>query len=86
MIDFSSPSASVALASLTARAGVAHVIGTTGLSEGDLEAIAEAAQKTVIVRSGNMSLGVNLLAVLVSARRGPLGRLGTPKLSKCTTG
>ena len=63
----------MALASLTARAGVAHVIGTTGLSEEDLEAIAEAARKTVIVRSGNMSLGVNLLAVLVERAARALG-------------
>ena len=73
LIDFSSPSSTVALANLTARAGVAHVIGTTGLSEGDLEAIAEAARKTVIVRSGNMSLGVNLLAVLVERAARALG-------------
>jgi 4-hydroxy-tetrahydrodipicolinate reductase len=73
LIDFSSPSSTVALASLTARAGVAHVIGTTGLSEGDLEAIAEAARRTVIVRSGNMSLGVNLLAALVERAARALG-------------
>ena len=73
LIDFSSPSSTVALANLTARARVAHVIGTTGLSEGDLEAIAEAARKIVIVRSGNMSLGVNLLAVLVERAARALG-------------
>jgi len=73
LIDFSSPPSTVALAALTARMGVAHVIGTTGLSDEDLGAIAAAAQKTPIVRSGNMSLGVNLLAVLVERAARALG-------------
>ncbi len=42
-----------------------HVIGTTGFSADDEAAIREAAKKAVIVKSGNMSLGVNLLAALV---------------------
>ncbi len=73
LIDFSSPASTVALAALTAQAGAAHVIGTTGLSAEDLEAIAAAASKTVVVRSGNMSLGVNLLAVLVERAAKALG-------------
>ncbi len=73
LIDFSSPASTVALAALTAQMGVAHVIGTTGLSTQDLDAIAAAARKTVIVRSGNMSLGVNLLAVLVERAARALG-------------
>ena len=73
LIDFSSPPSTVALAGLTARMGVAHVIGTTGLSDEDLDAIAAAAQSTVVVRSGNMSLGVNLLAVLVERAARALG-------------
>ncbi len=73
VIDFSSPVATVALVALTAKAGVAHVIGTTGLSQLDLSAIAVAAEKTAIVRSGNMSLGVNLLAGLVERAAKALG-------------
>ena len=42
-----------------------HVIGTTGCSADDNAAIAAAARHATIVKSGNMSLGVNLLAVLV---------------------
>jgi 4-hydroxy-tetrahydrodipicolinate reductase len=38
-----------------------HVIGTTGFSDADIAALDQAAQQTVIVRAGNMSLGVNLL-------------------------
>ncbi|GJE45579.1 4-hydroxy-tetrahydrodipicolinate reductase [Methylobacterium soli] len=42
-----------------------HVVGTTGLSEADLGKLAAAAHHARIVRSGNMSLGVNVLADLV---------------------
>ena len=41
-----------------------HIIGTTGLSAADEAKIKDAAKKAVIVKSGNMSLGVNLLAAL----------------------
>ena len=64
IVDFTVPSATVALAALAAKAGKAHIIGTTGLSAGDDAKIAEAAKRAVIVKSGNMSLGVNLLAAL----------------------
>ena len=57
LIDFSTPATSVALCQRAAAAGVAHVIGTTGLWAEDLAAIQESAQKTAVVRSGNMSLG-----------------------------
>src|SRR2546430_7149711 len=42
-----------------------HVIGTTGLTGENEALIAEAAKRAVIVKSGNMSMGVNLLAALV---------------------
>jgi 4-hydroxy-tetrahydrodipicolinate reductase len=56
--------ATVAFASQAAAKGKVHVIGTTGLSSVDEAKIRDAATKTVIVKSGNMSLGVNLLAAL----------------------
>jgi 4-hydroxy-tetrahydrodipicolinate reductase len=65
LIDFTSASSTVEFLELTAENRVVHVIGTTGLTEGDDIAIERAAQKTVIVRSHNMSLGLNLLALLV---------------------
>ncbi|MGY6549841.1 MAG: 4-hydroxy-tetrahydrodipicolinate reductase [Roseinatronobacter sp.] len=65
IIDFTCPAVTVALARAAAQAGVAHVIGTTGFSDSDLEAIAAAGQTGRIVRAGNMSLGVNLLVALV---------------------
>ena len=64
IVDFSSPAASVALAALAAQARIVDVIGTTGLSDDDLDKIAAAARHAPIVRSGNMSVGVNLLAAL----------------------
>jgi 4-hydroxy-tetrahydrodipicolinate reductase len=65
VLDFTVPAATLAFAELAAQARIVHVIGTTGLSPGDEEKIAAAARHAVIVRSGNMSLGVNLLAGLV---------------------
>lgn len=64
IIDFSSPAATVANAALAAQARAVHVIGTTGLTEDDLVKIKAAARHAVIMRAGNMSLGVNLLVQL----------------------
>ena len=64
VIDFTAPAATIAFAELAAQAGLVHVIGTTGLSEGDIAALDATAQNGVIVRAGNMSLGVNLLVQL----------------------
>jgi 4-hydroxy-tetrahydrodipicolinate reductase len=65
IIDFTVPQATVDHAKLAAKAGIVHIIGTTGFSADDEAAIADAAKRAVIVKSGNMSLGVNLLAALV---------------------
>jgi len=73
ILDFTAPAASVELAVLAAQARIVHVIGTTGLSESDLKKIAAAARHAVIIRSGNMSLGVNLLAALVERAATALG-------------
>src|ERR1700758_1123124 len=55
LVDFTVPAATMALAELPARAGIVHVIGTTGLSGENERLIAEAAKRAVIVKSGNMS-------------------------------
>ena len=65
IVDFTVPAATVAFAALAADAGIAHIIGTTGLSADDEAKIKAASARAVIVKSGNMSLGVNLLAALV---------------------
>ncbi len=64
IIDFTAPAATIAFAALAAKLGKVHIIGTTGLSAADEAKIKDAAKSAVIVKSGNMSLGVNLLAAL----------------------
>jgi len=74
VIDFTAPKATLAHAQMAAASGKVLVIGTTGLTPADEAAIAEAAKRTAIVRSPNMSLAVNLLFALteqVAARLGP---------------
>jgi 4-hydroxy-tetrahydrodipicolinate reductase len=61
VIDFTTPAATVQFAALAAQARAVHVIGTTGLEPEHLRAISLAAHHAVIVRAGNMSLGLNLL-------------------------
>jgi len=65
IVDFTVPAATMVLAEQTAAHGVVHVIGTTGFAAEDEKIIAVAARRARIVKSGNMSLGVNLLAALV---------------------
>jgi len=65
LIEFTIPAATLAFAELAANAGLVHVIGTTGHSAEEDAVIAKAASRAIIVKSGNMSLGVNLLAALV---------------------
>jgi 4-hydroxy-tetrahydrodipicolinate reductase len=55
----------VDLAALAAQARIVHVVGTTGFSPDDEAKIRAAARHAVIVKSGNMSRGVTLLAELV---------------------
>ncbi|MER8575927.1 4-hydroxy-tetrahydrodipicolinate reductase [Mesorhizobium sp. M1338] len=65
VLDFTTPASSVEFAGYAAQAHIVHVIGTTGCTADDNAKIAAAARHATIVKSGNMSLGVNLLAVLV---------------------
>jgi 4-hydroxy-tetrahydrodipicolinate reductase len=65
ILDFTVPAATVAFAEIAAKSGLVHVIGTTGLKPEDENLIALASKRSVTVKSGNMSLGVNLLAALV---------------------
>jgi len=74
IVDFSTGAATAVLAgAAAARGGPALVIGATGLGAGDERTIAEAAGAIPIVKSGNYSVGVNVLAGLVeqAARRLP---------------
>ena len=65
VLDFTAPAATVTFAGYAAQARIVHVIGTTGLDAEHEAMIETAARHATIVKSGNMSLGVNLLAVLV---------------------
>lgn len=73
IIDFTVPQATLSLVGHTAAAGKVHVIGTTGIDAAGDAAIAEAARKTSIIKTGNFSLGVNLLAALVRRAAAALG-------------
>jgi len=64
VIDFTAPDATVAFAKLAAQARLTHVIGTTGMGADHIAALKPCARHAVIVRAGNMSLGVNLLTQL----------------------
>lgn len=65
LVDFTIPAASIAFSEILARKGKVHILGTTGLSAEDDKLIAQSAERSVVVKSGNMSLGVNLLSALV---------------------
>jgi len=73
VLDFTAPAATVEFAGYAAQARIVHVVGTTGCTAEDDATIAAAARHASIVKSGNMSLGVNLLAVLVEQAARALG-------------
>jgi len=73
VLDFTSPAASVEFSGLAAQARIVHVIGTTGCSVDDENKFKAAARHARIVKSGNMSLGVNLLGVLTQQAARALG-------------
>lgn len=61
LLDFTAPAAAMQHLEAASRSGVAVVIGTTGLSEGDLKRARELTRKVPCVQSPNMSVGVNVL-------------------------
>jgi 4-hydroxy-tetrahydrodipicolinate reductase len=73
LLDFTIPAATLALAELTAKAQIVHVIGTTGFDGEHDKLIAQAAARTVVVKSGNFSAGVILLAALTKRAAKTLG-------------
>lgn len=64
VVDFTAPEATLEFAALAAQARAVHVIGTTGMSDTQIARLEPASRHAVIVRAGNMSLGVNLLTQL----------------------
>jgi 4-hydroxy-tetrahydrodipicolinate reductase len=73
VLDFTTPASTLAFAVLSAQSRIVHVIGSTGLSAPDEAKIEAAARHATIVKAGNMSLGVNLLAVLTAQVAKALG-------------
>jgi 4-hydroxy-tetrahydrodipicolinate reductase len=73
VLDFTTPASTVAFAGLSAQARIVHVIGTTGLSAANEAKIEAAARHATIVKAGNMSQGVNLLAALAARVAEALG-------------
>src|SRR3981081_2357167 len=65
ILDFTVPGATIANVAIAAQRGLVHVIGTTGLSASDDAVIKSVTSRAIVVKSGNMSLGVNLLAAMV---------------------
>src|SRR6266576_4324788 len=65
ILDFTVPAATIANVAIAAQRGLVHVIGTTGLSASDDAVIKSVTSRAIVVKSGNMSLGINLLAALV---------------------
>ncbi len=73
IIDFTVPKATLSLITHTAALKKIHIIGTTGIdAAGDAE-ISAAAKSATIVKTGNFSLGVNMLAALVKRAAAALG-------------
>jgi 4-hydroxy-tetrahydrodipicolinate reductase len=71
LVDFTTPAATIA--ALAAAPHCAFVIGATGFSPEQEATIATAARSRPIVKSGNFSLGVNVLAALVRKAAAILG-------------
>jgi 4-hydroxy-tetrahydrodipicolinate reductase len=65
ILDFTVPAATIANVAIAAQRSLVHVIGTTGLSASDDAVIKSVTSRAIVVKSGNMSLGINLLAALV---------------------
>ena len=79
VIDFSTPSASLALAMACAEGSrgrekpLVHIIGTTGFDASELEALKALSKDLVIIQSGNFSIGINLLLGLIEQAAERLG-------------
>lgn len=73
VIDFSVPKATEEILAFCRDRAIPIVICTTALSEDLIQKISEAAASIPIFRSGNMSLGINLMRVLLKQARQTLG-------------
>ena len=73
LIDFSHRETVTSHADWVAKQRVAWVLGTTGLTAADVQAVAEAAQRTIVFEASNFSIGVALLLSMVAKAAQTLG-------------
>ena len=76
VIDFSNAGAVDALLDYCAEKKIPVVLCTTGLSEEQLEKVRETSEKTAVLKSANMSVGINLLLKLLKDAAKVLGNAG----------
>ena len=76
VIDFSNAGAVDALLDYCAEKKIPVVLCTTGLSEEQLEKVRETSEKTAVLKSANMSMGINLLLKLLKDAAKVLGNAG----------
>ena len=76
VIDFSNASAVDGLLSYCRARKLPVVLCTTGLSEAQLAEVEDAAKETAVLKSANMSLGINLLLKLLQDAAKMLGPAG----------
>jgi len=73
LVDFTLPGGTLIAAQWCARNGVALLSGTTGLTDEDIGALKNAAQKVPVLWAPNLSHGVALMSSLVRQAAGTLG-------------
>lgn len=76
IIDFSTAKAVDVLVSYAVERGIPAVICTTGLTEAQIAMVNEASEQVAILRSANMSLGINLLVKLLKEAAATLSPAG----------
>lgn len=67
IVDFSNPAALEGILSLAVSRALPLVLCTTGLSEAQIEEVKKASKKTAVLRSANMSLGINTIIQLLKS-------------------
>ncbi len=76
IVDFSSPKAFDGMMDYAVEKGIPVVVCTTGLTEEQIARLEEDSKKVAVLRSANMSLGVNLLIKLVREAAATLAPAG----------
>ncbi len=76
LIDFSTASAVDELLKYCTENKLPAVVCTTGLSEAQMEALHAASEKTAVLKSANMSLGINLLESIIKEAAPKLAAAG----------